>query len=218
VPDDETLFHPEQPRFLLSAWLWAVVLFVFFGAIVAIDFGAMHRGSTFEEDRGKTRAEKLKGAQEEASKTLASYGWVDKGKGVAHIPITRAMELALADLQSKKPAPAGPVATPEPAVPVTETGAGQPANPPNAAPAAQAATPAPSSVEGLNSEIRGQPTGAANPPSAQPGTQPGASATPAAGPNSQTQVPPASPTATPIQQPPGTPIPVRGATPGPGKP
>ena len=53
--DDETLAHPEQPRFLLSAWLWAVVLFVFFGAIVAIAFGAMRRGSAYEDQRAKTR-------------------------------------------------------------------------------------------------------------------------------------------------------------------
>jgi hypothetical protein len=214
VPNDETLSHPEQPRFLLSAWLWAVVLFVFFGAIVAIAFGAMHRGSTFEEQRAKTRAEKLKTAREEWNKTANSYGWVDKGKGVARIPIERAMELTLADLQSKKPAPAGPIATPEPAAapPVTATGAPQPTNPSASAPAA-AVTPAPRSVEGLNSEIRGQPTGAANPPSAAPGTQPGAFATPAAAPQSQSNVPPVSPTVTPVQQPVGTPLPARGAAP-----
>ena len=113
--DEDTLAHPEQPRFLLSAWLWAVMLFVFFGVIVAIAFGAMSRGSTYEEDRAKTRAEKLKTAQDEWNKTAQSYGWIDKGKGVAHIPIERAMALELAELQAKKPAPAGPIATPTPA-------------------------------------------------------------------------------------------------------
>ena len=132
--DEDTLAHPEQPRFLLSAWLWAVVLFVFFGAIVAITFGAMQRGSTYEEERAKARAEKLKTAQEEWNKTSSSYGWVDKEKGVAHIPIERAMELELADLQSKKPAPAGPIATPAPAeAPAHPAGAPQPANSPNPA-------------------------------------------------------------------------------------
>ena len=127
MPNDDTLIHPEQPRFLLSVWLWAVVLFVFFGAIVAIAFGAMHRGSTYEEDRAKMRSEKLKTAREEWNKTLTTYGWVDKGKGVAHIPIDRAMELTLAGLQATKPAPAGPIATPEPAaVPVAAAGAQQP--------------------------------------------------------------------------------------------
>jgi hypothetical protein len=137
--DDETLAHPEQPRFLLSAWLWAVVLFVFFGAIVAITFGTMQRGSSYEDERAKARAEKLKVAEEEWNKTSSSYGWVDKEKGVARIPIQRAMELELADLQSKKPAPAGPIATPTPAeAPVTSPGVAQPANPPNAAPPASA--------------------------------------------------------------------------------
>lgn len=118
--DEDTLAHPEQPRFLLSAWLWAVLLFVFFSVIVAIAFAAMPRGSTYEEDRAKARAEKLKTAQEEWNKVAESYGWVDKDKGVAHIPIRRAMELELADLQAKKPTPAGPIATPPPAeAPVT---------------------------------------------------------------------------------------------------
>jgi hypothetical protein len=215
--DDETLYHPEQPRFLFSAWMWAVVLFVFFGVIVAIAFGAMQRGSTFEQDRAKARAEKLKTAGEEATKTLTSYGWVDKGKGVAHIPIDRAMELALADLQSRQPAPAGPIATPDAGTQLTATGAPQPGNPPNAPAASTSATPAPVSVEGLNSQIRGQPTGAANPPPAQPGTQPGASATPAAVPQTHSEMPPVSPTVTPKQSPPGTPIPVAGKTPPPPK-
>jgi hypothetical protein len=216
VPNDETLAHPEQPRFLLSAWLWAVVLFVFFGAIVAITFGAMHRGSNYEEERAKTRAEKLKTAREEWNTKLNNYGWVDKEKGVAHIPIRRAMQIELADLQSKKPAPAGPIATPAPeAAPVTETGAPQPANPPVTAPAASAA-PTPIAAEGPKSEIHGQPAAAANPSNAMPGTQPGANATPAAGPKTRSDLPPVSPTGTPILKPPGTPLPARGApTPSP---
>jgi hypothetical protein len=136
VPNDEdTLAHPEQPRFLLPAWMWAVVLFVFFGVIVAIAFGAMSRGSTYEEDRARARAEKLKTAADEWNKTAGSYGWVDKGKGVAHIPIQRAIELELADLQAKKPTPAGPIATPTPAA--SAEAAPQPGNSPAAAPKPQ---------------------------------------------------------------------------------
>jgi hypothetical protein len=214
VPNDEdTLAHPEQPRFLLSSWLWAVVLFVFFGVIVAITFGAMHRGSTYEDERAKTRAEKLKTTWEEWNTKLNNYGWVDKDKGVAHIPVQRAMQLELADLQAKKPAPAGPIATPVPeTVPVTGTGAPQPANPPVAAPAASAA-PAPIAAEGPGSEIHGQPAAAANPSNAVPGTQPGANATPAAGPKTHSDVPPVSPTGTPILKPSGTPLPPRGKPP-----
>jgi len=121
------------------------------------------------------------------------------------------MELEMADLQSKKPAPAGPIATPAPveAPPVTATGAEQPKNPQVTAPV-PSATPA-TAVEGPHSEIHNQPAAAANPGNAAPGTQPGASATPAALPQSRTQVPPASPSSHPLQKPPGTPIPVRGA-------
>lgn len=203
--------HPDQPRFLLSAWVWAVVLFIFFGVIVAIVFGSMNRGSTYEEERAKARADKFKTAHDEWQKTANSYGWVDKAKGVAHIPVARAMELELKDLQARKPAPAGPIATPAPAaVPVSETGASQPANPSVTAPAPVSPTPTPVSVEGLNSEARGQPAAAVNPPNAPAGTQPGPNATPAGAPTSQTQVPPVTPTVTPVQHAPGTPLPIRG--------
>jgi hypothetical protein len=143
VPNEEdTLVHPEQPRFLLSAWLWAVMLFVFFGVIVLIAFGAMSRGSTYEADRAKARTEKLKAAREEWDKTASSYGWVNKEKGIVHIPVQRAMELELADLQAAKPTAAGPIPAPAPAeVPGATPSAGQSTNPPNAVPGA-ATTPA----------------------------------------------------------------------------
>ena len=210
MANDETLAHPEQPRFLLSSWLWAVVLFVFFGVIVAIVFGVMPRSSTYEDKRAQARMEKLKTAHEEWDAKLNQYGWVDKEKGVAHIPIHRAMELAMVDLQAKKPAPAGPIATPAPeTAPVTETGAAQPANPPATAPAASA-TPEPGSQEGPDSMIHGQPAAAANPAPIAPGTQPGANATPAAGPKTQSDIPPVTPTATPVMTPPGKALPPRG--------
>jgi hypothetical protein len=48
------------------------------------------------------------------TKQRGAYGWVDKNKGVAHIPIPRAMQLTMAELQAKKPMAAGPIATPAP--------------------------------------------------------------------------------------------------------
>ncbi len=102
---------------MFSAWLWAVTLFIFFGVIVLISFSAMHRGSNYEEARARARMEKLKTAREEAAKALTTYGWIDKAKGAAHIPIERAMELTLADLRMKKPTAANPIATPAPAAP-----------------------------------------------------------------------------------------------------
>ena len=118
------------------------MLFVFFGAIVLIAFGVMSRGSTYEADRAKARMEKLKTARQAWESAASSYGWVNKEKGIAHIPVQRAMELELADLQARKPTAAGPIPTPAPAeVPAAAPSAVQPTNPPNPAPGT-ATTPA----------------------------------------------------------------------------
>ena len=62
-------------------------------------------------------AERTKAHQEleaENAKKLQNYAWVDKAKGTLQIPIERAMELAIVELNSKKPTAAGPIATPAP--------------------------------------------------------------------------------------------------------
>jgi hypothetical protein len=127
-----------------STWLGIVCLFVLFGLIVLAVIGPSPRTSDYEETRAKKRMEKLKTLHEETQKELTTYAWVDKNKGVARIPIDRAMELTVADLAQKKPAPAGPIATPASA----ETTAGKPA--------AQAAPPA-----GASPAPVGSPQGAA---------------------------------------------------------
>ncbi len=95
-----------------STWLGIVCLFVLFGLIVLAVIGPSPRTSDYEEARAKKRMEKLKTLREETQKDLTTYAWVDKNKGVARIPIDRAMEVTVADLAQKKPAPAGPIATP----------------------------------------------------------------------------------------------------------
>src|SRR6059058_2392417 len=95
-----------------STWLGIVCLFVLFGLIVLAVIGPSPRTSDYEEARAKKRMEKLKTLHEESQKELTTYAWVDKNKGVARIPIERAMEVTVADLAQKKPAPAGPIATP----------------------------------------------------------------------------------------------------------
>ena len=96
-----------------SSWFGIVLLFALFGVIVLAIIGPSPRRSDYEETRAKKRVENLKTLREEADKALTTYGWIDKTKGVARIPIERAMELTVADLAKQKPAPAGPIATPE---------------------------------------------------------------------------------------------------------
>jgi hypothetical protein len=141
-----------------STWLGIVCLFVLFGLIVLAVIGPSPRTSDYEETRAKKRMEKLKTLREESQKELTTYAWVDKNKGVARIPIDRAMEVTVADLAQKKPAPAGPIAVP-------------------AAPAAPAgALPAPAAPQGA-AVSSPPPSGAAPPPAPQ--QSPPAAASPA---------------------------------------
>ena len=126
----ESLRQVAHARAPLSAWFGIVLLFALFGVIVLAIIGPSPRRSDYEEIRAKKRVENLKTLREEADKALTSYAWVDKNKGVARIPIERAMELTVADLAKQKPAPAGPIATPE-----TQATAGAGASPAPAAPA-----------------------------------------------------------------------------------
>ena len=129
--------HPiAYSRAPFSTWLGVVFLFVLFGLIVLAVIGPSPRSSTYEETRAKNRIEKLKALHEETQKDLTTYAWVDKNKGVARIPIDRAMELTVAELAQKKPAPAGPIATP-----AAQTAPA--AAPPAGSPAVQGAAPSP---------------------------------------------------------------------------
>ena len=114
MADPESLRQVVHSRAPLSTWFGIVLLFALFGVIVLAVIGPAPRGSDYEETRAKKRMENLKASRDDATKALTTYGWIDKNKGVARIPITRAMELTVAQLAQQKPAPAGPIATPEP--------------------------------------------------------------------------------------------------------
>jgi hypothetical protein len=155
MADSESLRRVAYSPTPFSTWLGIVCLFVVFGLIVLAVIGPSPRGSDYEEARAKKRMERLKALHEENQKALTTYGWVDKNKGVARVPIDRAMELTVADLAQKKPAPAGPIATPPPA---------------QASPAA-AASPAPGSPAPAGSPTSGaaQPSPQASAPASPQG-------------------------------------------------
>jgi hypothetical protein len=164
MPDAESLRQVAQSRAPLSTWVGIVLLFALFGVIVLAIIGPAPRGSSYEETRAKKRVETLKTTRDEAAKALTTYGWIDKNKGVAHIPIDRAMELTLAELAQKKPAPAGPIAAPQ-----AQTAAA-PANPAPASPAPAAApqsSPAQSAASPSARISASPPPAASQPP---PGT------------------------------------------------
>jgi hypothetical protein len=212
MADTEQIRQQVQSPAPFSTWLGVVLLLVVFGAIAVAIIGPGPRGDTYEQQRAQSREKKLKDLREEDAKALSSYAWVDKNKGTVRLPIERAMELTVTELANKKPASAGPIATPAPEV---SAPAGAASASPAAAGSPQASgTPKPTSVAGQNSEARGQPTGAINPPPAQPSTQPGASASPAASPQSSVAVPGTSPPTAASPTAHGSPLPVRGKSPG----
>ena len=147
MADPESLRHVLHSRAPFSTWLGVVLLFVLFGVIVLAVIGPGPRGSDYEETRAKKRLENLKKLREETEKTLSTYDWIDKKKGIARIPIDRAMELTVAELAQQKPAAAGPIATPQPqatAAPASPSPAGSP-KPGAAKPTASPSAPAPAS-------------------------------------------------------------------------
>jgi hypothetical protein len=167
----ESLRQVAHVRAPWSAWLGIVLLFALFGVIVLAIIGPTPRESDYEEARAKKRVENLKTLREEADKALTTYGWTDKNKGVARIPIERAMELTVAGLAQHKPVPAGPIATPE-----------------AQATAGAAASPAPASPA---------PAGSPQPGGAQPVPSPSAEAPASPSPAAQSPPPgPASPSPT----------------------
>ena len=91
-----------------------------------------------EEDaaRAAERAKAYADLQAENAKKLETYAWADKAKGAVQIPIERAMELAIAELNSKQPAPAGPIATPAPSPETSPAASPSPTATPETSPAA----------------------------------------------------------------------------------
>jgi hypothetical protein len=173
MADTESLRQVAHSRAPLSTWFGIVLLFALFGIIVLAVIGPAPRGSDYEETRAKKRVDNLKTSREEAAKALTTYGWIDKNKGVARIPIERAMKLTVAELARQKPAPAGPIAAPEPQA------------------TASPASPAPASPA---------PAGAPQPGAAQPAASPPGRA-PASSSPQATQSPPGSPSPAPAKTP-----------------
>lgn len=188
MPQPEPIQHYET-RSMFSTWVGVVLVFAFFGMLAFVAVKLSPRGDDYEKKRAKVRAEKLEAAQKENLTALTTYGWVDKTKGIARIPINHAMQLMLVELPDKKPTVAGPIVaaspsappqtSPAPSAPVSPAANASPTPAAGASPTAST-TPKPTSVSGHDSEAHNQPAAAANPPSAPPNTQPGPNTSPAA--------------------------------------
>jgi hypothetical protein len=181
MAETESIRQIAHSRAPLSTWFGIVLLFALFGLIVLAIIGPSPRGSNYEETRAKKRMENLKTTREDVEKALNNYAWIDKNKGTVRIPISRAMALTTTDLSKQKPAPAGPIATPQAQSPAAAT------------------SPAPA---GSPKPAAAQPAGSPSAPaSAAPDTQPGAKPSPAAQTSPSSGASPAPSSPAPAQSP-----------------
>ena len=100
--------HPYLPG------LWLAIGFL---ALASVTFMLRPFGvtpQTVTESAAKIRIEKLKKAQDEQQKLITTYGWIEKDKGVAHIPIDKAMQLSVPTLRLNPPHPAYAMTTIQP--------------------------------------------------------------------------------------------------------
>lgn len=97
---------------------------------------------TFDEERRQTRLKNLADLYADNDKVLNHYHWIDRQKGIVGIPIERAKQLIIADLEANKPHPAGPINPPAPA-PATNNAPAPNLNP--VPPANPSASPSPAS-------------------------------------------------------------------------
>ena len=147
--------------------------------------------------RAAERAKTYHDLQTENATKLQKYAWVDKAKGTVQIPIERAMELAIVELNSKRPAAAGPIATPaaSPAPAAAPADSASPAAAPSPAPTpAAAASPSPAATPAAPAPAPAASPSPAAAPTPAPATAPTASPSPAAAPT-----PTAAPAAPPSE-------------------
>jgi hypothetical protein len=117
----------------LSAMIIGLVMILLFVGLAVFLVSQRENIPTVDEQTAQTRLKNLADLNAENQRILTQYRWVDKNKGVVGIPIDRAMELVLVQLQSNKPHAAGPISLPA-ATPAAATPAAAP--PAAAAPAA----------------------------------------------------------------------------------
>jgi hypothetical protein len=112
-----------------------LVMILLFSAFVIFLIAEGESIPNVEDVHAQARLKNLADLNAENQKILSQYRWVDKTKGVVGVPIDRAMDLVLVELQSVKPHPAGPVSTPAPPSPTPQSSPapqGSPSPSPNA--------------------------------------------------------------------------------------
>src|SRR5580692_170822 len=106
--------HQQKGKSSAPMILTGLVMILLFCGFVIFLVSQGQSIPNVEELHAQTRLKNLADLNSENQKILTQYRWVDKTQGVVGIPIDRAMDLVLVQLQSNKPHPAGPAILPTP--------------------------------------------------------------------------------------------------------
>ena len=127
----ESTHLPDASDVKAPAKFWSFVLpLVGFLLFSLFSIYLLRQLASVPSDDEKRATERLKILSEfkqaEADKIGSGYGWVDAPNKIVRIPISRAMEVVLPDLQHKQVGPAYPIGgsratVPVPAVPASTT-------------------------------------------------------------------------------------------------
>ena len=105
----------QKPTWSFSRVFVGLVLVLLIGGLIALVTWQRQGTPTYDQQRRELRLKNLVELNAENQKVLTQYHWVDKNKGIVGLPIERAMQLVLSDLQASRPHPAGPINNPAPA-------------------------------------------------------------------------------------------------------
>ena len=126
--------NTQKNRVSFSGIIAGLVMILLFVGLAIFLVGQRGNIPTVDERSAEVRLKNLADLDAANQKILTQYRWVDKNKGVVGIPINRAMDFIVAQLQTIKPHAAGPISLPA---------------------AAPAASPAPSPAASPNGELPG---------------------------------------------------------------
>jgi hypothetical protein len=168
----------------LSSVILGLVIVLLFLGLVSLSAWQRRAIPTFDEERRQTRLKNLADLYADNDKVLNHYQWIDRQKGIVGIPIERAKQLIIADLEANRPHPAGLINPPAPAPNNSPAPVANPSASPSPASGLPPANPAP---------------GAAAPPApiVNPQSVPAPPATPA--PPASNVSPAATPASTPLK-------------------
>jgi hypothetical protein len=104
--------NTQKNRISLSVIITGLVMILLFVGLAIFLVSQREKIPTVDEQTAEVRLKNLAELNAENQRSLTQYHWIDKNKGVVGIPINRAMDLVVAQLQADKPHTAGPVNSP----------------------------------------------------------------------------------------------------------